>query len=33
MPLGKDELLRFLEELGIDYTLYEHEPVFTAERR
>lgn len=31
MPLGKDELLRFLEELGIDYTLYEHEPVFTAE--
>jgi Ala-tRNA(Pro) deacylase len=31
MPLGKDELLRFLEELGIDYALYEHEAVFTAE--
>jgi Ala-tRNA(Pro) deacylase len=31
MPLGKDEILRFLEELGIDYTLFEHEAVFTAE--
>jgi Ala-tRNA(Pro) deacylase len=31
MPLGKEELLRFLQELGIDYTLYEHEAVFTAE--
>jgi Ala-tRNA(Pro) deacylase len=31
MPLGKDELLRFVEELGIDYTLHEHAPVFTAE--
>jgi Ala-tRNA(Pro) deacylase len=31
MPFGKEELLRFLEELGIDYTLHEHEPVFTAE--
>jgi Ala-tRNA(Pro) deacylase len=31
MPFGKDELLRFVEELGIDYTLHEHAPVFTAE--
>ena len=31
MPFGKDELLRFLEEFGIAYALYEHEPVFTAE--
>jgi Ala-tRNA(Pro) deacylase len=31
MPFGKEELLRFLEELGINYTLHEHEPVFTAE--
>jgi Ala-tRNA(Pro) deacylase len=31
MPLGKDELLRFFLERGIDYALYEHEPVFTAE--
>ncbi|MEA2759464.1 MAG: Ala-tRNA(Pro) deacylase [Methylobacteriaceae bacterium] len=31
MPFGKEELLRFLEGRGMDYTLYEHEPVFTAE--
>jgi Ala-tRNA(Pro) deacylase len=31
MPFGKDELLRFVEEIGIDYTLHEHAPVFTAE--
>src|SRR5437588_625823 len=31
MPFGKNELLRFLEEFGIAYALYEHEPVFTAE--
>jgi Ala-tRNA(Pro) deacylase len=31
MPLGKEEILRFLEGLGIDYTLFEHEAVFTAE--
>jgi Ala-tRNA(Pro) deacylase len=31
MPLGKDELLRFLDGRGIDYALHEHEPVFTAE--
>jgi Ala-tRNA(Pro) deacylase len=31
MPLGKEELLGFLGGRGIDYTLHEHEPVFTAE--
>jgi Ala-tRNA(Pro) deacylase len=31
MPLGKEELLCFLGARGIDYALYEHEPVFTAE--
>ena len=31
MPAGKDELLRFLEGRGIDYRLYEHEAVFTAD--
>jgi Ala-tRNA(Pro) deacylase len=31
MPFGKEELLCFLEERGMDYTLHEHEPVFTAE--
>jgi Ala-tRNA(Pro) deacylase len=31
MPFGKDELLRFLEGLGIAYTLHEHAPVFTAD--
>lgn len=31
MALGKNELLRFLGEQAIDYALYEHEPVFTAE--
>jgi Ala-tRNA(Pro) deacylase len=31
MAFGKDELLRFVKELGIDYTLHEHAPVFTAE--
>jgi Ala-tRNA(Pro) deacylase len=31
MPFGKEELLRFLEGRGMDYTLHEHEPVFTAE--
>jgi hypothetical protein len=33
MPLGKEELLRFLENLGVVYTLHEHAPVFTADRR
>ena len=32
MPLGKDELLRFLQGLGITYTLHEHAPVFTVEQ-
>jgi Ala-tRNA(Pro) deacylase len=31
MAFGKDELLRFVKELGIDYTLHEHAPVFTAQ--
>jgi Ala-tRNA(Pro) deacylase len=31
MPFGKEEILRFLEELGIDYRLCEHKAVFTAE--
>lgn len=31
MPVGKEELLRFLERRGIDYALHEHEPVFTAQ--
>src|SRR4051794_29904638 len=31
MPLGKEELLRFLEKLGVVYTLHEHAPVFTAD--
>jgi Ala-tRNA(Pro) deacylase len=31
MPFGKEELLRFLEGRGMDYTLHEHQPVFTAE--
>jgi Ala-tRNA(Pro) deacylase len=31
MPLGKDELLRFLDGLNIAYTLHEHAPVFTAD--
>jgi Ala-tRNA(Pro) deacylase len=31
MPFGKEEPLRFLEGRGMDYTLHEHEPVFTAE--
>lgn len=31
MPASKDELLRYLQELGIDYGLYEHQAVFTAE--
>jgi Ala-tRNA(Pro) deacylase len=31
MPLGKDELLRFLHEIGIEYVLHEHEAVFTAD--
>ncbi|MBV8850334.1 MAG: prolyl-tRNA synthetase associated domain-containing protein [Methylobacteriaceae bacterium] len=31
MPLGKDELLRFLDGLGIVYRLHEHAPVFTAD--
>src|SRR5438270_4128152 len=31
MPLGKEELLRFLGECALDYALYEHEAVFTAE--
>src|SRR5947209_6532724 len=31
MPFGKEELLRFLWQCGIDYALHEHEPVFTAE--
>jgi Ala-tRNA(Pro) deacylase len=31
MPFGNAELLRFLEGRGINYTLHEHEPVFTAE--
>jgi Ala-tRNA(Pro) deacylase len=31
MPFGKAELLRFLKGRGINYTLHEHEPVFTAE--
>jgi Ala-tRNA(Pro) deacylase len=32
MPLGKEELLRFLAGRGIHYALHEHEPVFTAEQ-
>ena len=31
MPLGKEELLRFLQKLGLVYTIHEHAPVFTAE--
>jgi Ala-tRNA(Pro) deacylase len=31
MLLGKEELLRFLDRLGIPYMLHEHAPVFTAD--
>jgi Ala-tRNA(Pro) deacylase len=31
MPLGKNEMLGLLGARGIDYTLHEHEAVFTAE--
>ena len=31
MPLGKEELLRFLDGLDIAYSLHEHAPVFTAD--
>ncbi|MFP4097386.1 MAG: prolyl-tRNA synthetase associated domain-containing protein [Alphaproteobacteria bacterium] len=32
LPTGKDDLLAYLDNLGIEYRLYEHEPIFTVEQ-